>query len=369
MKITITSNKNLVEKLQIAAGALSSKSSVSVLDNFLFSVSESELTVTATDLETTIITTLEIESDKSGVFAVSAKLLIEILKAIPDQPLTLEILPNSTMEITSTFGKYSIAYENGNDFPTLPKLECNWSQEMESAALAEVISKTIFATSTDDLRPALTGVLFEIGTKSTNFVATDAFKLVKCTRTDITTENPVSLIIPRKALQLLKNTLSGAEKVTISHDSRNAVFDFENHRVICRLIDAKYPSYEVVIPKENPNVMTIDRLQLMNSLKCVALFSDRSNNHVKFEISGQELHITGEDAAYSNKGSERLSCQYNGEDLTIGFNARFMIEMLSNLSNEAVTIEMSTPQRAGILKPENTPRFGEIMMLLMPAKI
>ena len=237
--------------------------------------------------------------------------------------------------------------------------------------LATAIEKTIFAAGNDDLRPVMSGVFFQFSPENLTFVSTDAHKLVKYQRADVTASEVAEFIMPKKPLNLLKGILAGSESdVKIEYNESNAKFSFENTELICRLIDGKYPNYEAVIPKENPNKLTISRSQFLSSVKRVSIFSNKTTHQIRLKIAGAELNISAEDIDYSNKAEERLSCSYQGDDMQIGFNSRFLIEMLNNLSSEEVTLEMSLPNRAGILTPSDGLDEGEhITMLVMPVML
>ncbi|GAL73006.1 DNA polymerase III beta subunit [Jejuia pallidilutea] len=237
--------------------------------------------------------------------------------------------------------------------------------------LANAISKTIFAAGNDDLRPVMSGVFFQFSTEGLTFVATDAHKLVKYTREDVNASQVAEFIMPKKPLNLLKGILAGSEdEVAIEYNDSNAKFTFDNSVLICRLIDGKYPNYEAVIPKENPNKLSIDRTQFLNSVRRVSIFSNKTTHQIRLKIAGAELNISAEDVDYSNKAEERLTCDYQGDDMQIGFNSRFLTEMLNNLSSDDVQLEMSMPNRAGILTPVDGLDEGEhITMLVMPVML
>jgi DNA polymerase-3 subunit beta len=236
--------------------------------------------------------------------------------------------------------------------------------------LASAINKTLFATGNDELRPIMSGVFCELSSEGCTFVATDAHKLVKYKRSDANAQQTVSFILPKKPLTLLKNTLINDGEVTIEYNETNAFFKFNDIELICRLIDGKYPNYEAVIPKENPNILTIDRMEFYNSIRRVAIFASKSTHQIRLKIAGSELHISSEDLDFSNEAFERLTCQYTGEDIEIGFNSRFLLEMLSNLNAEQINLEMSAPNRAGIIVPQDgISEDEEVLMLVMPVML
>ena len=366
----IVSSSQLLRQLQVLGGVINSNNTLPILDNFLFEISENQLKVSASDLETTMTAVVAIESDSTGSIAISARLLLDTLKTFPDQPLTFKTEGDSVIEISSDQGKYDMAYFGGDEFPKSVSLESPSKTIVPSNVLATAISKTIFAAGNDDLRPVMSGVFFQFSTDNLTFVATDAHKLVKYTRTDVTADKTAEFIMPKKPLNLLKGVLGGQEDVVIEYNDANAKFTFENFVLICRLIDGKYPNYEAVIPKENPNKLTVDRASFQNSVRRVSIFSSKTTHQIRLKMAGTELNISAEDLDFSNKADERLNCDYQGDDMQIGFNSRFLSEMLSNLNSSEVLIEMSLPNRAGILTPiDGTDEGEKITMLVMPVML
>ncbi|GAL82540.1 MULTISPECIES: DNA polymerase III subunit beta [Algibacter] len=367
----IVSSTYLLKQLQVLGGVINSSNTLPILDNFLFELDHNKLTVSASDLETTMASTLDVESDSEGSVAIPARLLLDTLKTFPEQPLTFVVEDNNTVEISSNHGKYALAYADGNEFPKAVALEDPSKTVIVGDILATAISKTIFAAGNDDLRPVMSGVFFQFSTEGLTFVATDAHKLVKYTRADVQANQVAEFIMPKKPLNLLKGILAGSEnEVTIDYNESNAKFTFENSELICRLIDGKYPNYEAVIPKENPNKLAIDRTQFLNSVRRVSIFSNKTTHQIRLKIAGAELNISAEDVDYSNKAEERLTCDYQGDDMQIGFNSRFLTEMLNNLGSDEVQLEMSMPNRAGILTPVDGLDEGEhITMLVMPVML
>ncbi|GIM57096.1 DNA polymerase III subunit beta [Capnocytophaga canimorsus] len=364
----IVSSSLLLKKLQVIGGVINNSNTMPILDNFLFELTTNALTISASDLETTVRGVLEVESDSEGSIAVPAKLLVDILKTFAEQPLTFIVKDNNTIEISSTHGKYSLAYLNGEEFPSPVNLPEANKVSILGDVLATAIQKTIFAVGNDDLRPVMSGIFFEFSTEGLTFVGTDAHKLVKYHRSDIKANETSEFIMPKKPLNLLKGILAGSEsEVTIEYNESNAKFSFDNMEFICRLIDGKYPNYDAVIPKENPNKLTINRTQFLSSARRVAIFSNKTTHQIRLKIAGADLQISAEDVDYSNKAEERLACDYQGDDMEIGFNSRFLVEMLNNLDADEVMLEMSMPNRAGILTPIDGLDPGEkVLMLAMP---
>ncbi|MFT4697434.1 MAG: DNA polymerase-3 subunit beta [Flavobacteriaceae bacterium] len=367
----IVSSSYLLKQLQVLGGIINNNNTLPILDNFLFNLDGNSLTVSSSDLETTISSKLDVESNEKGAVCIPARLLLDTLKTFPEQPLTFTVEDNNTVEISSNHGKYALAYANGEEFPNAIEIKDPSATVMQGDILATAISKTIFAAGNDDLRPVMSGVFFQFSTESLTFVATDAHKLVKYTREDLQASQTAEFIMPKKPLNLLKSILAGSEEnVTIEYNESNAKFIFDDTEMICRLIDGKYPNYEAVIPKENPNKLTIERNQFLNSVRRVSIFSNKTTHQIRLKIAGAELNVSAEDIDYSNKAEERLTCDYQGDDMQIGFNSRFLTEMLSNLSSDEVSLEMSLPNRAGILTPADGLDEGEqITMLVMPVML
>jgi len=367
----IVSSSQLLKQLQVLGGVINNNNTLPILDNFLFELSENQLKVSASDLETTMSSVVDVESDSSGSIAVSARLLLDTLKTFPDQPLTFKTEGDSTIEISSDQGKYDMAYFGGDEFPKAVSLPSPSKTVVPAHILGTAISKTIFAAGNDDLRPVMSGVFFQFSSQSLTFVATDAHKLVKYSRTDVTADQTAEFIMPKKPLNLLKGILGGSEsEVTIEYNDANAKYTFDNIVLVCRLIDGKYPNYEAVIPKENPNKLTVDRASFLNSVRRVSIFSSKTTHQIRLKMAGTELNISAEDLDFANKADERLSCDYQGDDMQIGFNSRFLSEMLNNLNSNEVLIEMSLPNRAGILTPIDSTDEGEkVTMLVMPVML
>jgi DNA polymerase-3 subunit beta len=369
MKFIVSSNQ-LLKQLQILGGVINSSNTLPILDNFLLELNQDRLTITASDLETSMSSSLTVESTDSGTIAVPARLLLDTLKTFPEQPLTFTA-ENNAIEISANNGKYSLAYLSGEEFPKALHLKDPSKTVIMGDTLANAINATLFASGNDDLRPVMSGVFFQFSTEGLTFVATDAHKLVKYTRSDVTASGTAEFIMPKKALQILKGILQGSEEdINIEYNDTNAQFTFANTSLSCRLIEGKYPNYEAVIPKDNPNVLTIQRETLLNSLRRVSIFSNKSTHQIRLKIAGAELNISAEDYDFSNKAEERLSCSYLGDDMQIGFNSRFLIEMLNNLGAEEISLAMSMPNRAGIITPLDDVEEGEhITMLVMPVML
>ncbi len=367
----IVNSSYLLKQLSNINGVITTNPVVPILENFLFEIDKSKLTVTASDLQTSMITEINIESKEKGNIAVPARILLETLKNLPDQPVTFSVDESTySIEISSDNGRYKLAGENATDFPKVPAVSNDFSANISTEVLARAINNTIFATSSDELRPAMTGVYVNLGDKNTTFVATDGHRLVRYRRTDIKSDNGNAIIIPRKALNLLKATLpSENTDVNIDFNMSNAFFKFGNIRMICRLIDERYPDYENVIPTTNPIKMTISRTELLSSLKRISIYANKTTHQVRLKITGSELQVSAEDLDFSNEANERLSCEHEGEDIEIGFNAKFLIEMLTNLDTDQIKLNMSASNKAGVIFPADKEKGEDILMLVMPVML
>ena len=363
----IVSSSALLKQLQQINGVIGSNNVLPILEDFLFQIEKNKLTVIATDLETVMKIHLEIEAKESGRVCIPAKILMDSLKNLPNQPLTFDIDKSFGIEITSDNGKYKIMGENPDNFPKEPPADEASSFKMSSHQLLTAINKTILAVSNDDLRPAMTGVFFELDKKSLTTVSTDAHRLVRYKMKDVTCPKADSFIVPKKPLNLLKSALPDNEdEINVSYNNNHMFVNHDSVQLTCRLLDARFPDYKVVIPAENPYQMTINRQDFQSALRRISIFSNKSTNLVTLTISGNELQLTAQDIDFSQEGNERMSCQYEGEDITISFNARFIIEMLSSTTSEEVRLELSTPTKAGLIKPVEQDENEELLMLAMP---
>lgn len=370
MKFNIESSA-LLKELQKLSGVIANNNTLPILDNFLFTISDSEISICASDLETTIITKLAAKASENGSIALPARLLVDTLKTFSSQPLTFLIDENTLgVEIQSGNGKYKLSGQSANEFPRVPSMNSSASTTLESDILAQAINKTIFASGNDDLRPILSGVLFEFSPEKIAFVATDSHKLVYHSTSENTAETTASFILPKKPLNLLKNILPEDGNVMVEYNETNARFCFEETTIICRLVEGKYPNYEAVIPKENPNKLVIDTNDLLSSVKRISIFANKTTHEIRLKINGNQLIVSSEDRDFANQAEERIACQYEGEDMEIGFNSRFIIEILNNIGAEQICLQMSTPNRAGIILPLDGQKAGEkSLMLVMPVMI
>ncbi len=374
MKFVISSSELLSHLLAIGR-VISSKNTLPILDNFLFRLEGNDLEITASDLETTLTTKLSVENaNESGSIALPARILSDTLKEFAEQPLTFDInVDTMAVVIISENGQFNIVGQKGLDYPQIPALkeEKKASLQMNPEVLLQGIAKTLFATADDELRPVMNGIFMELSPDNINFVASDAHKLVRYGRSDAKAEQEASFILPKKPASLLKSILPKEEnQVNIEFDDKNAFFTLSDFKLVCRLVEGNYPSYNSVIPKDNPHKLTIDRIELYNSLKRISVFSNQASNLVKLQLTGNQITISAQDIDFSISAHERLNCQYDGEDMEIGFKSVFLIEILANLSSQEVVIELSDPSRAGIMLPlEKENEDEDVLMLLMPMMI
>ena len=369
----IVSSSYLLKNLSSISGVITSNPVVPILENVLFEIENGNLLITASDLQTSVMVELQVESKENGSVAIPAKILIDTLKNLPEQPVTFSIDENNyNIEINSDNGRYKLAGENSADFPKVPEISDGYSFTVNANTLALAIGNTIFSTSTDELRPAMTGVFFRLSSNSCTFVSTDGHRLVKYIRTDISgDEVDHDMIIPRKSLNLLKTIIPSDDKndINIEFNASNAFFSNDNIKLVCRLIDERYPDYENVIPSDNSNSIEVDKSEILSSLKRISIYANKTTNQVRLKVSGSEILISAEDLDFSNEANERISCEHDGDDIEIGFNAKFLIEILSNIHSGKVIFKLSEPNRAGLVLPEDIEDEEDLTMLVMPVML
>ena len=369
----IVSSSYLLKNLNSIGGVITSNPVVPILENVLFEIESSNLLITASDLQTSVMVELQVESKEDGSVAIPAKILIETLKNLPEQPVTFSIDDeNYNIEINSDNGRYKLAGENSADFPKVPEVSDGYSTTFNTEVLNSAISNTIFSTSTDELRPAMTGVFFRLSENSCTYVSTDGHRLVKYIRSDIKgDEVDHDMILPRKSLNLLRSILPSekSSEIKLEFNASNAYFSFESVRMVCRLIDERYPDYDNVIPSDNTNLVTISKSEILGSLKRISIYANKTTNQVRLKITGSEILMSAEDLDFSNEANERISCEHDGEDIEIGFNAKFLIELLSNIDSDKVILKLSEPNKAGLIIPDNVGENEEITMLVMPVML
>ena len=366
----IVSSGLLLKNLQSISGIISNNTILPILESFLFVIENNTLTVVSTDLETTMKVNLEVQSESNGKLCIQSKVLLDYLKNLPEQPITFDINSEDYgVDITSEQGKYKVVAEDAANYPTEPVADDTTSFKMSAAELTDGIAKTIIAVSADDMRPAMSGVFFDMSENALTMVATDAHRLVRCTKTDIQFASHSNFIAPRKALQQLKNNLQSSTEVTLSYNVNHLFVKSENLELSCRLIDAKFPDYKVVIPADNPFKLTLNKIEFLSALRRVSVFSNKTTKQVVLDIVGNNLHLYAQDVDYSFEGNEQMSCQYKGEDMKIAFNSQLLIELIGVVDGEEVLMEFSTPSRAGLIKQVETKPNEDLLILIMPLMI
>lgn len=376
----IVNSQQLFKQLQSLSGVFASNNTMPIISCFHLHLEEKKLTVKTTDLNTTLVATIEVETsrmEQAEEVAIPSKMLLDILKTFDDVPLSFDIdTANFTVEIVSGQGQYKLVGMDAATYPTLKTMESTSSIAIGSNALVEAINKTVFATSIDEIHQQMNGIYCEMSPEGITFVATDAHKLVRYRRHDVQSEENTNFILPKKPITIIKNILASLKddtEVKVEYNNTNLAFTFDNMYVVCRLVDGRYPNYEAAIPKDNPNKLIIDRQSFLNTLRRISLFASEATRQVRLSISADHMIISAEDIEFSNNAHETIPCQYEGDPMDIGFNAKFLTEMLSNLDSEQVLVEMSHPSRAGIIFPyfteENTERTDDILMLVMPVML
>jgi DNA polymerase-3 subunit beta len=372
MKFVISSSA-LLKQLAALNGVIVSSPVMPILENFLFEIKDHTLTITASDLQTSMTAEMKVDAEEAGSVAIPAKMLADTLRNLPEQPVTIRIDPNTYItEIISDNGHYKLSGENATDFPRVPELKNAEVVDVPAEAMSSAIAYTLFAASTDEMKPAMNGVYVNLRNSEATFVATDSHRLVRYRRTDVSSDKEIAIIIPRKALTLLKNTLpSDTSSVHLSFNKSNAFISYSNMKMVCRLIDERFPDYEYVIPANNDKTLEIDRTDFLGSLRRIAIYANKSTNQVRLKLNtGGEMLVSAEDIDFSNEADEKLRCDFAaGEDMEIGFNAKFLIEGLNNLHSSKVTFKLSEPNRAGLLVPSETDSNEDILMLIMPVML
>lgn len=369
MKFTVSSSE-LLKRLQLAGGAVGNNPVLPILEDFLFTIAGNSLTIAASDLDVSITTSVEVSADKDGEVAIPARLLLDTIKGLPEQPLTFHVDPTSYgVEITSISGKYKLAGENGQDFPDPPKPDAVDEIAITGMELERMITHTVFAAGNDDMRLAMTGIYFLIEPETLTFVATDAHKLVRYRLSHTGQESSNSMILTKRCLNLLKAIVDDNASITIGFNKTHVYFDAGDFRMSARLLDARYPDYNAVIPTNNPNMLTVSRKDFLSSVRRINLYANKSTNQIQLNISDGSLTISSQDLDFSNEATEQLTCSYEGEPLAIGFNGKYLMEMLNVLESEEVKMELSTPQRAGLLTPADAAEGEDVLMLVMPVMI
>ena len=369
MRFVVTSTE-LYNRLQSIGRVINSKSTLPILDSFLFSLENGTLSITASDNETTLDTSLQVvEFDGNGQFAIGSKSILDAIKELPEQPIVFNI-NESTLAVTIEYmnGKFSMAGQQPDEYPTPAVLgEGPVSFSMPANVLLDGINRTIFATADDELRPVMNGIYFDITTESITLVASDGHKLVRDKQFSVKGEEKAAFILPKKPANILKGLLvKEADDISISFDHRNAIFTMPNHRMVCRLIEGRYPNYNSVIPQNNPFKVTVNRQAMLSALRRVSVCSSASSSLVKLRLQDNEVHVSAQDIDFASSAEERIVCQYNGDPMSIGFKSTFLIDIISNISGEDINVEVSDPSRAGVITPATQEENTDLLMLLMP---
>ena len=366
----IVSSTALSSHLQAISRVINTKNALPILDCFLFELQDGTLSVTVSDSETTMITTLEVnESDADGRFAVPAKTLLDALKEIPEQPLSFDVnLDNLEITVLYQNGKYSLMGQNADEFPQAAQLSSDAVHvDIDADVLLRGINRSVFATADDELRPVMNGIYFDITQEDITLVASDGHKLVRCKTFAAHGNERAAFILPKKPANLLKNLLSKEQgAVTLEFDERNAVFTLEEYRMVCRLIEGRYPNYNSVIPQSNPYKVIVDRMQLIGALRRVSIFSSQASSLIKLRLSNNLINVSAQDIDFSTSAEETVTCQYEGSEMSIGFKSTFLLDILTNIAAEEVVIELADPSRAGVIIPLEQEEKEDLLMLLMP---
>ncbi len=375
----IVNSQQLQKQLQSLSGVLSASNTMPIIGCFHFHLEENELTIKTTDLSTTLVARMTVETGRMEAaeeVAVPSKMLLDIVKTFDDVPLTFDVDSSSySIEIASGEGHYRLAGMDAATYPTMPAAESTGKVSISSTTLVNAINKTIFATSNDDSHQQMSGIYCEMTPDGVTFVATDAHKLVRYRRNDVTCDESTNFILPRKPINIVKNILASRKEdgeVTMEYNNTNLFLTFDNFYIVCRLVDGRFPNYEAAIPKDNPNKLILDRQSFLNTLRRVSIFASEATRQVRLSISADKLDISAEDLELSNNASESIPCQYEGDPMDIGFNAKFLTEMISYLDSEQVLVELSHPSRAGIIFPygeDNEEKKEDILMLVMPVML
>ncbi len=370
----IVSSTDLLSHLQSIGRVITNKNTMPILDNFLFRIEENTLTITASDIETTMETSLHLDTvEKEGAVAIGARMLIDTLKEFPEQPLSFSVNPSTNaVEISWASGKFNLPGSPADDYPTKPVMPADATQvSFPTDVLLEGLNRTLFATADDELRPVMNGIYFDLEVNGATLVASDSHKLMYYKRTDITREAPAAFILPKKPAALLKSSLAKInDTVSLAFDDKNAVFTFPGYSLICRLVEGNYPAYRSVIPPNNDSKVLVDRLELLNAVRRVSVCSNQASNLIKLKVEDNSIVVSAQDLDFSVSAHERVNCRYDGHEIEIGFKSTFLSEILANLPSTNVSVELSDPSRAGLILPvESEDESEETLALLMPRTI
>lgn len=367
----IVSSAGLLKQLNSLKGLVPSNPVIPILENFLFEISDGILRVTASDLQNAMTLETGVETEEKASVAIPARMLLDTLRNLPEQPITFTIDTDSHgIEILSDNGRYTLAGEDAGDFPRPAEPKNTTNLMFSSDVISNAISYALFAVSSDEMKPAMNGIYVNLSNGKTNFVATDSHRLVRYRYDGTEGNSNSSIIIPGKAFEQLKNALpSSPQEIQLEFNDTNVFFSFANIKMVSRLIDERFPDYENVIPTSNDKNLTIDRLQLLSSLKRISIYANKTSQQIRFKLENNNLLISAEDVDFSNEAKENLPCDYDGEALEIGFNGKFLMEMLSNLNCDSVHFEFSEPNRAALMYPHEAVENEDILMLVMPVML
>jgi len=367
MKFSISSGE-LVKGLSAVNGAVPTKATLPILETVLFETEDGKLKLTATDLEISIIEYVDANIDEDGALAIPARRLLDTLRQLPDIPVVFSVDDRGQVKFKTDRGTYKLIGEKSEEFPAVPSLDDGQSLAIEAKSLKDAIHKTSFAVSTDDLRPAMMGVYFQVGPDESRIVATDGHRLVRLVRSDLTCDKELNFIVPEKALSLVQKTLeNGNAELTVTDD--HVRFQSGNTIVVTRLINEQYPNYDSVIPRENDKTMRINKDEMLATVKRVSIFSSTTTRQIRLQLTSDEVEICAEDIDMSSEAKETVSCEYGDDEMVIGFNARYLADVLNNVDDEEVVFEFSTPNRAGIVKPSTQDDNEDMLMLVMPVML
>lgn len=369
MKFIISSG-TLYKSLQSIIGIIGSNNVLAILEDFKFDIGKNEIHISATDLETYMIVSITPdEVSGTGEICIPAKILMEFLKNVPEQPLKFEINKDLHIDITSSSGKSQMVGEDVKNFPPKPEISAKKEFSMSSAELSDGISKALVAVSTDSMRPSMNGVNFVLTGTDLTFVSTDAHRLVCCTKNGIQCPEETHFVAPRKALNQLKQILDGTSELTISYDENHLMVHGDRLVMTCRLIDDKFPDYQSVIPRDNPYKLQVSKADFLSSLRRVSVFANKTTYQVELDIKGSSLELNARDIDFSYEGEEKMNCQYDGEDMKIAFNARLLVDLIPLVEDDEFVLELSQPNRAGIIRPPAQSDDETLTMLVMPLMI
>ena len=369
MRLTISSTA-LASRLSALSKVFNNKNTMPILDCYLFDVKGNTLTITASDSENVMTTQLQAdEADSEGTFAVNYRTILDAVRELPEQPLTLDVdMSSFAVKVIYLNGMYNFTAQRGDEFPRLQPLHDGaTSIIIDSKTLVNDISHSIFATANEELRPVMNGIYFDLNQDGLAIVASDGHKLVRTRNKNIKTENPMSFILPKKPATLLKNVLTKSEdEVIIRFDDRNANISYADGSLTCRLIEGRYPNYNSVIPQDNPNQLTMDRMVMIGVIRRVLPFASDSSQQIRLHIEAGKAVISSEDIEFYTSAKEEIICDYTGATMDIGFKGSTLMEILTNLDCEEVTLEFADPSRPCLILPTQQPENEDILMLIMP---